>query len=71
MDRLNNFLVPYQSKNSDLLGSPSFGAFSSSGYHDCCPSVVDGPTLLAILASKNYKIILEILKKNCVISLRK
>ena len=54
MDRLNNFLVPYQSKNSDLLGSPSFGAFSSSGYHDCCPSVVDPQTLLALLASKNY-----------------
>ena len=54
MDRFNNFLVPYQSKNSDLLGSPSFGAFSSSGYHDCCPSVVDPQTLLALLASKNY-----------------
>ena len=63
MDRLNNFLVPYQSKNSDLLGSPSFGAFSSSGYHDCCPSVVDPQTLLALLASKNYKIIIEIFKK--------
>ena len=64
MDRFNNFLVPYQSKNSDLLGSPSFGAFSSSGYHDCCPSVVDPQTLLALLASKNYKIILKI-KKLC------
>ena len=55
MDRFNNFLVPYQSKTTpDLTAASSFGQFSSSsGYHDCCPNVVDPATLLAILASKN------------------